>query len=49
MSLLQGESLQKFLKVLDEIVDLKEEEFPKTVCIFFFLIIFLLILDFIFS
>lgn len=35
MSLLQGESLQKFLKELEEIVDLKEGEFPKTVCIYF--------------
>jgi hypothetical protein len=35
MSLLKEESLQKFLKKLDEIVDLKEGEFPKTVCIFF--------------
>ncbi|XP_025410683.1 N-alpha-acetyltransferase 25, NatB auxiliary subunit, partial [Sipha flava] len=30
MSLLKEESLQKFLKKLDEIVDLKEGEFPKT-------------------
>lgn len=31
MSLLQGESLDEFFKKLDEIVDLKEGEFPKTV------------------
>lgn len=31
MSLLQGQSLDEFLKKLDEIVDLKEGEFPKTV------------------
>lgn len=33
MSLLKGELLDEFLKVLDGIVDLKEDEFPKTVSI----------------
>lgn len=31
MSLLHGELLNKFLETLSEIVDLKEDEFPKTV------------------
>lgn len=34
MSLLQGQSLDEFLKKMDEIVDLKEGEFPKTVSCF---------------
>jgi len=33
MPLVQGKLLDKFLKVLDDIVDLKDEEFPKTVSI----------------
>lgn len=33
MSLLHGDLLDKFLKELDEIVDLEKEEFPKTVSI----------------
>jgi len=40
MSLLKGESLNEFLKVLDEMVDLKEEEFPKTVSTYCFKKIF---------
>lgn len=35
MSLLKEELLYEFLKVLDEIVGLKEGEFPKTVSIAF--------------
>jgi len=31
MSLLKEELLDEFLKILDEIVNLKEGEFPKTV------------------
>lgn len=33
MSLLQGKLVDEFLKELNEIVDLKEGEFPKTVSI----------------
>jgi len=36
MSLLKEELLNEFLSVLDEIVNLKEGEFPKTVSIYCF-------------
>jgi len=34
MSLLQDKLIHEFFELLDEIVDLKEGEFPKTVSIF---------------
>jgi len=43
MSLLQGKLIDEFLKTLNEIVDLKEGEFPRTVSIFDILLIVLIL------